>query len=85
VILAYEAGSKEEKSFWTRTLSDLNQCNEDLTQAISLLEKHDAIEKTIKMAGEYCEKARQELMSFPPSLSRTALFDLVDFCANRAY
>jgi octaprenyl-diphosphate synthase len=85
VILAYEAGSREEKNFWTRTLSDLNQCNEDLAQAISIMEKHKSIEKTINMAGQYCEKARQELMSFPPSLSRTALFDLVDFCASRAY
>ncbi len=85
IILAYEAGSSEEKNFWTRTLSDLNQCNEDLQQAISLLEKHQSIAKTISMAGEYCENARQELMAFPPSLSRTALFDLVDFCANRAY
>jgi len=85
VIIAYEAASKEEKSFWTRTLSDLNQCNEDLAQAISLMEKHQSITKTIDLAGEYCEKARQELMSFPPSLSRTALLDLVDFCANRAY
>lgn len=85
VILAYSAGNNEEKNFWTRTLGDLNQTNEDLTHAIALLEKHNAISQTIEMAESFCEKSRQSLLSFPPSPARNALFDLVDFCASRAY
>lgn len=85
VILAYAAGNTEEKSFWVRTLGDLEQTHDDLAKAIILLEKHQAITQTIIMAESYCEKSRQSLNGFPPSLARTALFDLVDFCASRAY
>lgn len=85
VIIAYAEGNKEEKSFWTRTLGDLEQTHDDLDKAILLLEKHSAISKTLEMAELYCEKARKSLNNFQPSLARTALFDLVDFCVSRAY
>ncbi len=85
VILAYSAGNEEEKSFWKRTLGELQQTNDDLTMAISLLKKHQAVTQTIDMAESYCQKARQSLLVFPDSPSRSALFDLVDFCVSRAY
>lgn len=85
VILAYEAGNDEEKAFWTRTISELEQTEEDLAQAISLLKKHQTITQTIDMAQLYCEKSRQALATLPNSPARTALLDLVDFCARRAY
>lgn len=85
VILAYAAGTKEEKAFWTRTMGDLEQTHDDLDKAIILIEKHNAISKTITMAESYCEKSRQCLVNFQPSLARTALYDLIDFCVSRAY
>lgn len=85
VILAYAAGNEEEKTFWSRTLSDLEQKEGDLEQAIALLHKHQAIQKTIAMAKDYCEKARGDIAPFPASRERTALFELVDFCASRGY
>ena len=85
VILAYAAGSAEEKTFWMRTLGDLEQTHDDLSKAIILLEKHQAITQTIAMAESYCEKSRQLLNNFPASIARTALSDLVDFCTSRAY
>ncbi len=85
VIIAYSAGNNEEKAFWTRTMGDLEQTHDDLDKAITLLEKHNAISKTISMAESYCEKARKSLSNFPPSPARIALFDLVDFCVSRAY
>lgn len=85
VIMAYAAGNKEEKSFWMRTMGDLEQTHDDLDKAIILLEKHNAISKTIAMAESYCKKSREALAAFPPSLARTALYDLIDFCVSRAY
>ena len=85
VILAYMAGNDEEKTFWMRTLSELEQREDDFALAISLLKKHDVIKQTIDMAELYCEKSRQELRNFQESPARAALFDLVDFCASRAY
>ncbi len=85
VILAYRAGNDDEKAFWQRTLSDLEQNDGDLERAISLLNKCGAIEQTIKMAEEYCDKARATLLTFPACPARAAMFDIVDFCASRAY
>lgn len=85
VILAYAAGSAEEKAFWTRTLSDLEQNDGDLQHAISLMEKHGSIAKTIKQAEIHCEKARKSISVFPASPARSAMLEIVDFCASRAY
>lgn len=85
VILAYASGNSEEKAFWTRTLGYLEQTDDDLAQAISLLEKHRAVTQTIALAQSYCEKTRRTLLAFPQSPARAALFDLVDFCTSRAY
>ena len=67
------------------TVGKLEQKPDDLNHAISLLTTHQTITQTIDMAQSYCEKARKELQKFPESPARDALFDLVDFCANRAY
>ncbi|MEZ5691518.1 MAG: polyprenyl synthetase family protein [Rickettsiales bacterium] len=85
VILAYEAANDDEKQFWIRTLTDLKQNNGDLEKAVSLIKKHDTIGKTIEMAQSYCKKSKEELVKFPESSERNALFNLVDFCIDRAY
>jgi len=85
VILAYAAGNEEEKTFWKRTLGELEQDDGDLQTAILLLKKHDTIAKTIKMAKDYCTKASDTLLTFPASPARAAMLDLVEFCASRAY
>jgi len=85
VILAYNAGSRDEKVFWIRTLSDLEQGPGDFAEALSLMHKHQSIEQTISMAERYCDKARQCLDSFPGSRAKSAMLELVDFCTHRLY
>lgn len=85
VILAYSAGNEEERIFWKRTLTDLNQKPEDLPQATALLLRHKAIGKSVEVAQEYCERARQSLAGFASSPAKSAMLDIVDFCASRAY
>jgi octaprenyl-diphosphate synthase len=85
VILAYNAGSREERVFWIRTLSDLEQGPDDFDQALALIDKHKGIEQTVAMAERYCQKAKQCLDVFPPSKTRSAMLDIVDFCINRIY
>jgi octaprenyl-diphosphate synthase len=85
VILAYALGDATEKDFWTRTLGDLQQNDNDLEAATSILKKHDTIAKTIAMAKDYCESASETLHSFPDSPARAAMLDLVAFCASRGY
>ena len=85
VILAYALGDAAEKDFWNKTLGDLQQNEDDLQKAILLLKKYDTIQKTIDMAKTYCKNARKSLHDFPDSPARSAMLDLVDFCASRAY
>ncbi len=85
VILAYNAGSQEEKVFWIRTLAEMKQQAGDFEEALLHMQKYDAIGQTIAMAERYCAKARQAMNHFRPGSARSALLDVVDFCASRAY
>jgi octaprenyl-diphosphate synthase len=85
VILAYAAGNAEEKAFWQRSLGDLQQQPGDLAAAIRLMDKHQALAQSVALAGEYCERARRAIDGFPPSPAKTAMLDMVDFCAGRVY
>jgi octaprenyl-diphosphate synthase len=85
VILAYSAGSAEEQAFWTRTMSELNQSPGDLDTALQLMSKHRTLHQTSAMAQHYCEKARQCLADFSPGQAKSAMIDIVDFCAARAF
>ena len=85
VILAYEAGTQEERHFWQRNLGELLQEDGDFRVAQDLVKKYDAIAKTVAMAERYCQKARNALAGFPACDARDAMLDTVDFCAARAY
>ena len=85
VIIAYSAGTHEEKTFWNRTLSELNQTPEDFKYAQLLINKHAAIDQTIAMAERYCDKARQCLAGFAASKPKSAMLDIVEFCSSRVY
>ena len=85
VILAYNAGTREEQVFWIRTLGELQQVDGDFEEALLLINKYDAIGQTIAMAERYCTKAREALSAFPESPARSAMLDIVDFCTSRVY
>lgn len=85
VILAYNAGSREEKVFWIRTLSDREQGDGDFEEALALMRRHQAIEQTVSMAERYCDKARYCLEDFPSSRAKSAMLEMADFCINRIY
>ena len=85
VILAYSAGSREEKVFWMRTLAELQQTPDDFEHALLLMRKHGAIEQTITMAEKYCARARDSLSGFTSSKAKSAMLDIVDFCTQRLY
>lgn len=85
VILAFSQGTREERSFWQRTLSELDQSSEDFETALSIIHKYKGIEQTVAMAERYCTKAKQCLESIPASPARDAMIDITDFCLSRAY
>ncbi len=85
VIIAYHAGTAEEKTFWQRCMRDLDQHDGDLRTATALLLKYDASAQTAAMAKRYCASAAHALAAFPQSPAKAAMLDMVDFCAARAY
>jgi octaprenyl-diphosphate synthase len=85
LVLAYARGSEEERQFWRRCVEDLDQRDEDLQQAIRLMEKHGALEESKQRARSYAQRARDELHGFPDNEARRALLQAIDFCVDRLY
>jgi octaprenyl-diphosphate synthase len=85
IILAFRRGNDEERTFWRRTLEDLEQEDKDLDIALSYLEKHNALTDTVDRARHYGAIARDALGIFPDNPEKKALSHLIEFCIDRAY
>ncbi len=85
VILAFRRGNDKERTFWKRTLEDLEQTEDDLAYAIQLMGKHGALEDAIKRAHHYGAIARDAMGIFDDGPEKQALIDAIDFCIDRAY
>ena len=85
IILAYRRGTDEERSFWRRTMERQEQENGDLERAMSLLERHNALDDTIERGRHYASIARDSLGIFPDSEAKQALMDAVTFAIDRPY
>ena len=85
VILAFRRGTEAERTFWRRTLEDLDQGPGDLARAQQLIRQHGALDDTIARARHYAAIARDALGLFPDGEPKRALTQVVDFCVERAY
>jgi len=85
VVLAFLRGDDDERTFWRRTLEDLDQGEDDLDRAIGLMTKHGSLAATVERARHYGAIARDALGVFKPGAEKSALIDIVDFCIERAY
>lgn len=85
IVLAFARGSEEERTFWRRTMEELEQNDGDIKHATDLLVKHNALSDTVERARHYGAIARDALGVFPESDIKTALLDVIDFCIERAY
>ena len=85
VILAFRRGDETERSFWRRTLEDLQQADDDLERAIALLDRHGALRDTVARAAHYGAIARDALGIFPDSPDKRALLEAIDFAIVRAH
>lgn len=85
IVLAFARGTEEERTFWRRTMEELDQNDGDIKHATDLLVKHNALSDTVERARHYGAIARDALGVFPESDIKTALLDVIDFCIERAY
>src|SRR5690348_16217250 len=58
VVLALRAAGDTERSFWRRTLEELDQRDGDLEHAIELMMRHGTLLATLERARQYGEAAR---------------------------
>jgi octaprenyl-diphosphate synthase len=85
VILAFLRGGAVDREFWKRTLQSLDQRPGDLTQAQSLIERHNALTDTLERARHYGAMARDALGLFGDSALKAAMLEAVDFAIDRAH
>lgn len=84
ILTAYEAGNEEERVFWRRVIEENEQTEEDLAHALSLIERHDAIQKTLDYAMKYADHAIEALKIFPESRLKELLTGTVSYTVTRA-
>jgi octaprenyl-diphosphate synthase len=65
VILAYAAGTEEEKQFWRDAIAGFRAEDEDLAEAIAIIARHGTVEATRQRAADYAQKAIDALSIFP--------------------
>jgi octaprenyl-diphosphate synthase len=85
VVLAYRRGSETEREFWRRTLERSDIRDGDVEEAIALMNRHRALEDTVKRAQHYGGIAKDALALFPDSAVKAAMIETVEFCIARAY
>ena len=85
VVLAIGRAGEEERSFWRRTIEDLDQKKGDFRRAMSHMERCGALRTTIDRAGRYGGEARKSLAALPDGAEKQALFESIEFAIHRAY
>ncbi len=83
VLVAFAAGNAVEKTFWLRTIEQLEQTDSDLDHAMRLIAGHGAIQVTLERAQRFVQQAKTALMAFPDSPIRRALADIADYTVQR--
>jgi octaprenyl-diphosphate synthase len=85
VVLAYRRGSELEREFWRRTLERGDVREGDIEEATAMMNRHRALDDTVKRAHHYGAIAKDALALFPDSAIKAALTEAVEFCIVRAY
>ncbi len=85
VILAYARGSEEERRFWRDAIAGFRTSNEDLTHAVTLINRHDTVSATRERARHFAARAIDAIASFPASEARSAMAEAAEFAVSRRY
>ncbi|MDD3029166.1 MAG: polyprenyl synthetase family protein [Alphaproteobacteria bacterium] len=84
-ILAIHRGDDDERTFWKRTLENIDQRDGDFDHARALIDQHRALQDSLDRARHYGAIARDALGTFPASPIRQALLDIVTFTIEREF
>jgi len=83
LLLAIQRSGARETAFWERTVSKLQQVDDDFRRARELVASTGAGEATLQLADSHAAQAQAELEGFASNSWRPALEDLADFAVAR--
>ncbi len=83
VIKAVEKADERERAFWRRVIEQNDKCDGDYGQALSLLDRHGAMESARRDAVSWISLAKEAILELPPHEFRDILYDLADHVADR--
>src|SRR5205807_114758 len=70
ILVAFDRGDEEERTFWRRTIEELDQRPGDLEQAIHLVARRGALAETLARARAYAATAIDALSMFQDGAER---------------
>ncbi len=85
IILAYGRSNENEKKFWKRTISNLEQEDGDFNFALEVINKYECIEDTIKRANHFSNVAIDSIDIFKNNQYKEKLVSLVSTSISRIY
>lgn len=85
VLFALQNANEEERKFWTRTLTELDQKPDDLKHAATLFEKHNSINAALELAETYKHKAISALSPAPDTELKTLLENVATYAVTRQH
>ncbi|MDD2705989.1 MAG: polyprenyl synthetase family protein [Acidocella sp.] len=85
VLVALAGADASEHAFWTRTIEQGEQTEEDLQSALALIKKHDATGRSITRANQFIDSACAALDAFPASEMRGVLEDVARYTTARRF
>ena len=83
VIKAVAGASEAERAFWVRTIEKGDQRDGDLDEALAILARHEALERTRADAEGWTAKAKEAIGLLPAHPVRDMLRDLADYVVVR--
>ena len=84
IILVWQKSDQKEKSFWNRTLVDLNQKPSDLKTALEILDKYNVFSECKNIAIEFVNKSLKSIEIFQHSIIKDHLKGLASESINRS-
>ena len=84
IILVWQKSDQKEKSFWNRTLVDLNQKPSDLKTALEILDKYNVFSECKNIAIEFVNKSLKSIEIFSDSVIKDHLKGLASESINRS-
>lgn len=85
LALALEAADEDERAFFDRTVTQLEQRPEDFDEAVRIMARHGALDATLQAARDHARRAVEALEAAPKNEWSDALAALAEFVVERAY